>query len=112
MHKISQMPETLVVDIIGWLGAAAVLYAYVLVSTNRITGDSLHYQFFNVLGALFLIVNTWFNHAYPSMVVNIIWIVVAFYSLGRRYFTSVVLTGVKVKVRARPRKQRNLRRRL
>lgn len=110
------MTQTLIVDIIGWLGAAAVLYAYLLVSTNRITGDSLHYQFFNVLGAVCLVINTWFMDAYPSMVVNIIWIGVALYSLGRRCvnFHAISLRVVKfsrAKVRVRARKQRHLRRR-
>ena len=78
------MELDLLVDITGWLGAAAVLYAYFLVSTNRLSGNSVHYQFFNVLGAVCLVFNTFFNHAYPSMVVNIIWILVAIYSLVRK----------------------------
>lgn len=97
------MTSALVVDIIGWLGAAAVLYAYFLVSTNRIKGDSLHYQFFNVFGAICLIVNTFYNHAYPSMVVNIIWIAVAFYAVLRN---RVPVAGARVRVRANRRFRR------
>lgn len=104
------MQQELFVDIVGWLGAAAVLYAYFLVSTNRITGSSVHYQFFNVLGALLLIVNTYFNHAYPSMVVNIIWVLVAIYSLMRKA-PQAEGQGVEKLARVKVRKARRPRRR-
>ncbi len=68
-------------DIIGWVGAISVLYAYFMVSTGRLKGDSLHFQSANILGALGLAINTYFNHAYPSTVVNIIWIGIAIFSL-------------------------------
>ncbi|MDX2001944.1 MAG: hypothetical protein SFW35_05915 [Chitinophagales bacterium] len=78
------MNQQLLIDITGWLGAACVLYAYLMVSARRLEGDSLHYQTFNILGALFLIINTYFHHAYPSTIVNIIWVGVAVYSLLNR----------------------------
>ncbi len=74
----------LIIDIIGWTGAVFVLYAYLMVSTKRLEGNSLHYQIANISGALCLIVNTYFHHAYPSTVVNIIWIGIAFYSLAKK----------------------------
>lgn len=75
------MSEKLFIDIIGWLGAVFVLYAYLMVSTKRLEGDSLHFQAFNISGALCLIINTYYHHAYPSAVVNVIWIAIAIYSL-------------------------------
>jgi len=69
-------------DVIGWLGAISVLYAYFMVSTGRLKGDSFHFQSANILGALGLAINTYFNHAYPSTIVNIIWIGIAIYSLS------------------------------
>lgn len=71
----------LVIDIIGWTGAVLVLYAYFMVSTKKLSGDSLHFQAANVSGAFCLIINTYYHHAYPSAVVNVIWIGIAFYSL-------------------------------
>jgi len=76
-------------DIIGWVGAFSVLYAYFMVSTGKLKGESLHFQAANILGALCLAVNTYFNHAYPSTVVNIIWIGIAIYSLtNKKYRTN------------------------
>jgi len=74
------MTET-VIDIIGWLGAVFVLYAYLMVSTKKLEGNSLHYQAANISGAFCLIINTYYHHAYPSAVVNVIWIGIAIYSL-------------------------------
>lgn len=64
------MDTALVVNIIGWLGSAAVIIAYALVSTNRVNGDSLIYQLLNLIGSIFLIVNTAYLGALPSAFVN------------------------------------------
>jgi hypothetical protein len=77
------MNET-IIDIIGWLGAVLVLYAYFMVSTKKLEGDSLHFQTANISGALCLIVNTYYHHAYPSAVVNVIWIGIALFALMKR----------------------------
>lgn len=71
----------MIIDIIGWIGAVLVLYAYLMVSTKRLEGNSLHYQAANIAGAICLIINTYYHRAYPSTVVNVIWIGIAIYSL-------------------------------
>lgn len=71
----------LLVDVVGWTGAAALLLAYVLVSTKRIEGDSVAYQFLNLGGAVLLIVNSFYYGAYPSVVVNVVWIGIAVLAL-------------------------------
>jgi hypothetical protein len=65
------------IDFVGWLGAALVLTAYAMVSFRKLNADSGHYQLLNVIGSFCLIVNTIFHHAYPSALVNIIWILIA-----------------------------------
>lgn len=76
------------VNIIGWVGALLVLYAYFQVSLNKVKGNSLYFQTFNILGAIGLCVNTYFNRAYPSTVVNVIWIGIALYSLLNKKETT------------------------
>ncbi len=70
----------------GWAGAVLVLYAYMMVSMKKLEGNSLHYQAANIAGAVFLMINTYFHHAYPSTIVNVIWIGIGIYSLqsGRK----------------------------
>jgi len=67
----------IVVDITGWLGAALLLAAYGLVSFKKILPEAGRYQFFNAVGSCCLIVNTMYYRAYPSALVNVVWIVIA-----------------------------------
>ena len=78
------MNTTLLIDILGWMGAVVILVAYLLVSTKRVEGDSAGYQLLNLGGAVGLLVNTFFYGAYPSSWVNVVWIGIAVYALTRR----------------------------
>jgi hypothetical protein len=71
------------VELVGWLGALLVLGAYILVSTGRLSGTSAAFQWMNILGASFFIVNTWWHGAIPSMVLNIVWGAIGFVTLWR-----------------------------
>ena len=75
------MEIRLVIDILGWIGAAALLIAYGLVSTKRLQGDSFPYQFLNLVGSALLIANSFYYGAYPSVSVNVIWIAIAIFAL-------------------------------
>jgi hypothetical protein len=77
------MDTTLIINIIGWLGSAAVIVAYVLVSTKRLQGDSVAYQLLNLIGGAFLVINTIFFGAYPSTFVNLVWIGIAIFAIVR-----------------------------
>ncbi len=78
------MPRHLWVDIAGWAGVLALLAAYFLVSTRRLEGDSPLYQALNALGSLLLIVNSAYYGAFPSVGINVAWIGIALYALGRK----------------------------
>jgi hypothetical protein len=69
--------EKIIIEIIGWIGSVAVVAAYLLVSYNKVKSDSYFYQFLNLLGSICLIINTFYHHAFPSMIVNIIWSFIA-----------------------------------
>jgi len=77
------MDTPLIINIIGWLGSAAVVVAYALVSTNRVNGNSLLYQLLNLIGSIFLIVNTVYLGALPSAFVNTMWVGIALFALWR-----------------------------
>lgn len=74
----------LVFDIIGWAGAACVLTAYFLISTDRITADNTKYHLLNLAGSVCLIMHTYYQFAYPSVFVNIIWAGIAIYSMVKK----------------------------
>ena len=71
------------VEIFGWLGSAAVVTAYALISTNRLQNTSIAYQLLNFAGSACLIANTVYYRAYPSAFVNCVWLLIALFALTR-----------------------------
>ena len=71
-------------DTIGWVGAAALLVAYAMVSHKKLEGDSATYQLLNISGSLLLAANTIFYGSYPSTFVNLIWAAIAVFSIAAR----------------------------
>ncbi|MCS7236098.1 MAG: hypothetical protein RMM30_09010 [Armatimonadota bacterium] len=73
------MPRSALVDALGWVGAAALLLAYFLVSSRRVHGGSLLYQGLNAAGSLLLGANSLYYGAVPSAFVNLVWLAIAVY---------------------------------
>ncbi len=82
------MTQTMLVDTLGWIGTALILLAYVLVSNKKVEGDSVLYQGLNIAASVLLVINTFYWHAYPSLVVNAAWIVIGLAALGRKWRTG------------------------
>jgi hypothetical protein len=83
------------VEIIGWVGAALILAAYALLSAGRVTARSPLYQWMNVLGAAGFIVNSGVNGAWPSAVLNVVWMGIgaaALWSIARARGSSTSAT--------------------
>ena len=72
------------IDYLGWLGAAALVTAYWLVSTRKTTGDAPRYQVLNLIGGLLVLINSLYYGAYPSVAVNGVWVAIGVYSLTGR----------------------------
>lgn len=65
------------IELAGWLGAALLLLAYALVSFRKLLPDSTAYQSMNFIASCMLVANTVYWRAYPSAVVNLVWILIA-----------------------------------
>jgi hypothetical protein len=74
---------TYLMEAIGWIGALCVLVAYALVSTSKVDARSALYQTLNIAGAVGLVINSSWNGAVPSAVVNLIWIGIGVYAMLR-----------------------------
>jgi hypothetical protein len=72
---------TFAINVLGWIGVAALLAAYWLVSTQKTTGNSRMYQGMNLLGATLVLANSLYYGAYPSVGVNAAWIAIGAYTL-------------------------------
>jgi hypothetical protein len=75
--------ERIIIETIGWSGAVLILIAYVLLSSGRIGGQTRLYQWMNLVGAACFIVNSGYNGAIPSAVLNVIWAGIALFTLWR-----------------------------
>jgi hypothetical protein len=71
----------ILINIIGWIGVLILLIDYALVSLKKVEGDSFVYQTLNIIGALMLILNSFFFGAYPSVGVNIAWVGIAVFAI-------------------------------
>ena len=74
----------MIVEIIGWVGAFAVLWAFYLINSGKATNTSKLYLWLNVVGAVFLIIFTVCLKAYPSAFVNVVWLIIALIGLLKR----------------------------
>ena len=73
----------LAVEAAGWIGAALILLAYLLLSMGKLTGQSPLYQGMNIVGAAGFIINGWWHGALPSAVLNVIWMMIGGVALWR-----------------------------
>ena len=76
-------PLELAVEAAGWGGASLILLAYLFLSMGRLTGQSAAYQWMNVFGGAGFVINGWWHGAFPSAVLNVIWVMIGGIALWR-----------------------------
>ena len=70
-------------EFVGWIGGALILAGYYLLSAGKVTAKSPSYQWLNVVGAAGFIANSGWNGAWPSAVLNVIWVGIGVVALIR-----------------------------
>lgn len=73
---------SLLADAIGWAGAAYLLLAYARLSSRRLA-VGVRYHLLNLAGAGGLAVNGAFHHAWPSTMLNLVWLGIGLVALHR-----------------------------
>lgn len=71
----------LALTVVGWAGALSAVVAYGLVTTKRLSPDSLRFQGMNIVGAGLLSVSATVYGAWPSAVVNVVWVAIGLFAL-------------------------------
>lgn len=71
------------VAIAGWGAALLILGAYCLLSFGKLQPRSWVYQLMNIVGAAGFIINCSYNNAWPSVALNVVWLLIAVYALRR-----------------------------
>jgi len=66
------------IEIMGWIASVLIVGSYALNITGKLEATNKWYVWANIIGGFLFIINTYFHQAYPSMFVNIIWVIIAF----------------------------------
>jgi hypothetical protein len=72
---------TLLIEMAGWAGALLILSSYILVSSGKLTGQSVGYQWLNIAGALGFVINSGWHGAIPSTMLNVVWVGIGLFTL-------------------------------
>ena len=72
------------IEIMGWIGSVLIVGSYGLNITGKLSATSKIYVLANIIGGVFFVVNTYYHKAYPSMLVNIIWVIIAIYMISKK----------------------------
>jgi formate hydrogenlyase subunit 3/multisubunit Na+/H+ antiporter MnhD subunit len=72
------------VEVIGWIAAAVMLSAYLLLTRGKLSARSNTYHWLNILSGAGIIVNSAWNGAYPSVFINVVWAAIGLYGIFGR----------------------------
>lgn len=75
--------SVVLVNVVGWTGMALLISAYGLVTAGRIHGTGLPFQLMNLVGGAALMVNSAYYGAWPSAVLNVVWVGIGIVGLVR-----------------------------
>ncbi|TRZ76995.1 MAG: hypothetical protein D4R94_03800 [Chitinophagaceae bacterium] len=75
---------TILVEVLGWIASLLIVGSYALNITGRLSAKSKLYVTANIIGGVFFVVNTYYHQAYPSMLVNIVWVIIAVVMLTKK----------------------------
>jgi hypothetical protein len=78
------MPLELLIEILGWIASVLIVGSYALNITGKLHSSSKIYVLANIIGGVFFVVNTYFHKAYPSMFVNVVWVIIAIYMISKK----------------------------
>jgi hypothetical protein len=65
----------------GWVGGLLLLAAFALYSFGLIKGTSIWYEALNLVGSIGIVIVSFHKKAWPPGVLNVVWALVAAYSL-------------------------------
>jgi hypothetical protein len=70
-------------DVIGVVGAAAIVAAYFANQQRWLRSEDWRYPFANLVGAALILVSLFFEWNFPSVVIEIFWIAISLYGIAK-----------------------------
>ncbi len=77
-------------ETLGWVGAGLLLSAFFYLTIFKKQGDNLFYLLGNLFGSIGLLINAWYNDAFPFVLVNSFWVVITVISLIKKARATTV----------------------
>ena len=77
-------------DVIGFVGAAAIIAAYFANQQRWLRSEDWRYPFANLVGAALILVSLFFEWNFPSVVIEIFWIAISLYGIAKSWRTRLV----------------------
>ena len=70
-------------DILGTVGVAVIILAYILLQIERLRSEQLAYSLLNAVGAALILISLWYSFNFPSFVVEFFWLVISLFGIGK-----------------------------
>jgi hypothetical protein len=80
----------ILIEMLGWIASVLIVGSYALNITGKLPASSKIYVLANIIGGVFFVVNTYFHKAYPSMFVNVVWVIIAIYMISKKKSNSKI----------------------
>jgi hypothetical protein len=80
----------ILIEVLGWIASVLIVGSYALNITGKLPASSKIYVLANIIGGVFFVVNTYYHKAYPSMFVNVIWVIIAIYMISKKKSNSKI----------------------
>jgi hypothetical protein len=80
----------ILIEVLGWIASVLIVGSYALNITGKLPASSKIYVLANIIGGIFFVVNTYYHNAYPSMFVNVIWVIIAIYMISKKKSNSKI----------------------
>ncbi|PIW58526.1 MAG: hypothetical protein COW13_05065 [Candidatus Omnitrophica bacterium CG12_big_fil_rev_8_21_14_0_65_50_5] len=75
----------IIIHILGWMGTALFVLAYYLVSNAKLPATGRAYQIINLVGAVCLGINVFYEQAWPAFGLEVIWAAIAIWALMKTF---------------------------
>jgi hypothetical protein len=80
----------ILIEMLGWIASVLIVGSYALNITGKLPASSKIYVLANIIGGVFFVVNTYYHKAYPSMFVNVVWVIIAIYMIRKKKSNSKI----------------------
>ncbi len=70
-------------DILGTVGVAIIILAYVLLQIERLRSDELLYSLANAVGASLILISLYYSFNLPSFIVEFFWLLISLFGIWK-----------------------------